>query len=583
MSARVLNAVRELHREELYSDLLFFVSLRLNEHLIDEDLKREEQVELYLMIGNAYQETECLQQSVMAYQRALELSQRLPPGSHPKFCTPTEIRFLIQKSYCMEKRFDEAIAVLSAIPKNEHSLKSRSALAKLLSARLRLTKSTKPSRELTEVLACHHYVVSKMPNAYFSQSELISFISTTPTAKDLIDNNSEDPASITSIYFKASRLVAELKPLQAIEVLKSHKQPNCRIIHELAQLYYTVGNTQAAIRELERLKSLNAYSAKGMDMLAALYAQRDKKSTTELESLVNYLNEFAAGTAETFIALGYLSRRLNRVKEAMLFSQRALLYGQGKAKAPAALLRSLLLLDQKRFDEADSNLKAILAYDCRNIAAFEFSLHSLLSQKSFENVKQLGEMCRHNMGLENPRANFLYAQSIFHLPTMRSECEKILRQCIENYSYINDAPRLLAKLNKKESKYDESADQSFTSSFDNLTSKFDKMQDLTADGSLMLNLSDSLESARYTSHSLNTVPALSTPEVSTLPIYSTMAPVAPRRGPNRERNRQEVLDLISTLNFSDPPMDFDFMPLNNRRTQHEDEDTNSLDAEIDVG
>jgi hypothetical protein len=47
-----------------------------------------------------------------------------------------------------EKNYEEAIKVLSAIPKNEHTPKSRAALAKLLTTKL--SKQSKP-----EIIASH--------------------------------------------------------------------------------------------------------------------------------------------------------------------------------------------------------------------------------------------------------------------------------------------------------------------------------------------------------------------------------------------------------------------------------------------
>jgi pentatricopeptide repeat protein len=58
------------------------------------------------------------------------------------------LRFLLHKALLRERNFEEAIKVLNLIPKNEHTPKTRAALAKLLTSRL--SKQSK-----SEIVACH--------------------------------------------------------------------------------------------------------------------------------------------------------------------------------------------------------------------------------------------------------------------------------------------------------------------------------------------------------------------------------------------------------------------------------------------
>lgn len=81
----------------------------------------------------------------------------------------------------------------------------------------------------------------------------------------------EDDCQATRAYFKSRALVADSKPLQAISALKTCTRPNAKISLELANLYNFVGNRSKAISELERLRLLNPYGVKGMDLLASLY------------------------------------------------------------------------------------------------------------------------------------------------------------------------------------------------------------------------------------------------------------------------------------------------------------------------
>jgi hypothetical protein len=60
----LLQAVLDLHDAELYDDLKFFVTFRLEEHLLDDELEEGEQALLFKLIGDAHYHTDCFFQSV---------------------------------------------------------------------------------------------------------------------------------------------------------------------------------------------------------------------------------------------------------------------------------------------------------------------------------------------------------------------------------------------------------------------------------------------------------------------------------------------------------------------------------------
>lgn len=68
----LLQAVKDLHDAELYDDLKFFVSLRLEEHLLDEELEENEQALLYKLIADAFYETNSYFQSIKVNKSNVE-------------------------------------------------------------------------------------------------------------------------------------------------------------------------------------------------------------------------------------------------------------------------------------------------------------------------------------------------------------------------------------------------------------------------------------------------------------------------------------------------------------------------------
>ena len=149
---------------------------------------------------------------------------------------------------------------LNDIPKNEHTPKTRAALAKLLTSRQSTSKS--------DIIACHNFVLSQFPStALYTYNELVN---AGPLARRTL-KEVQDDALVTKIYFKARAFINESKPLQAIAALREYNQPNSKIILELAHLYNYVGNRSKAITELERVRLVDPYGFAGMDLLSSLY------------------------------------------------------------------------------------------------------------------------------------------------------------------------------------------------------------------------------------------------------------------------------------------------------------------------
>lgn len=82
-----------------------------------------------------------------------------------------------------------------------------------------------------------------------------------------------------------------------------------------------------------------------------------------------------------FVAFGYLARLQHRMKEALQFAYKAATVASTeKQRSAAMLLKANMLLDSKRFKEADVHFHEALGNDRHNIDAFEALTRSLLMQ-----------------------------------------------------------------------------------------------------------------------------------------------------------------------------------------------------------
>ncbi|KAI6176058.1 Anaphase-promoting complex subunit 7 [Aphelenchoides bicaudatus] len=562
--------------------------------MLDDELESREQAMLFKLIGDSYYFTDCFYQSIKFYERALEIVRHLPRNAYPKpICCQAELRFLIHKALLRERNYEQAIKQLNLIPKNESTPKSRAALAKLLT-----TRHSKQSK--AEIIACHNSILSQFPTtALYTQNELYKLNSNAKRTEEIENDENDLP---TSAYFRARLLLNQQMPLEAIAALKEYKHPNPKICLELATLYNNVGNRTKAIAEFERLRLIDPYGFLGMDVLAGLYYanQLTNKPNGKLESLVNFLNECHPNEPETFLAMAYLSKQKNNQKESALFAQRALVLSQpGKDKGNAALLRALILIESRNYEPAFSFLQNILKFDSQNIDAFELNIRANLQRKNYEAAKLIGQACRKSIGLNNPRAMFIYAQSIEH-SSSKDEYEQCLRSLVQQFPYLTDGVVTLGRFLERKGRYNDAIQILEKASETNLNpiiqeiltdlkSKCKKVDGVLSSRQSITSQNEASDS--FVLHaSLNNSFSLAITPNCGIPAALPHRPI--QNAPRRQRSnaiRQSGIDLLQRLEMEGSPtletMRRDFMhtPPHNSIFETPNAYIDEMDEEIDVG
>lgn len=136
------------------------------------------------------------------------------------------------------------------------------------------------------LLVFSSFVLSQFPStAPYTYNELTNL---GPISRRYVKEQVDETAS--SIYFKARSLVNELKPMNAIAALREYRQPNAKLILELATLYNFVGNRSKAIAELERLRLVDPNGIRGMDLLASLYYANQLTNVSAITHVLLFIN-----------------------------------------------------------------------------------------------------------------------------------------------------------------------------------------------------------------------------------------------------------------------------------------------------
>ncbi|CAD5220927.1 unnamed protein product [Bursaphelenchus okinawaensis] len=404
--------------------------MRLDLTDIESEMDNMNVVMLFKYMGDAYFELEQLNSALRHYDMALEYLQ--PGIKYPKAFTAIEIKFMKYKVYCRLKKYSAAYEMLAAVPKADHIPKTRLALAKLHSTRLNYSKNTaKSAREVGEIVANYDAIVTTRPCAYHCISKLYFFGS--PPSVEL----NYDGHETTVALFKAKALRLQLVPLEALRVLRNTNQKNIYVVLESAELYSMVGDFVKSKFELERLLTLNPYGLIGMDLLARVYYKLEKeKEKQRLETLLLHCLHVDENAPETYVTFGYLARG-RRDESSQNFVGKALsAYMCGPDRCNALILKATLHTDIQRKTYADECLRQVLTYDPRNVEAMEMLARLVVMRKSSNEVRTLGESIKQKLGLENPRAKYVYAHTFTNTKPYKPEYENLLEDVVNKAPYL---------------------------------------------------------------------------------------------------------------------------------------------------
>ncbi|KAE9421231.1 hypothetical protein Angca_004868 [Angiostrongylus cantonensis] len=432
---RLFDHIQTLYEHELYEDLVF-----LHEMVPHcESLSTKHEALMAVYVADAYFELEKYSLSLLSYFKALQLYPEVSRSIHNKHFSDTEVRFRYHKCLVKEKKFEEALAVLAKISGHQYIPKVRYAMAKLLSG-----KDHKGVNISTLYL---QDVFTHCNSAFGSLAAVLrSGASTAYNAViDIIGESLEgSTAANLTTWLEAQKLLGSGQPEQALKIMLLLGTNNPKILTEIGLVYNTLGMRHEARSELAKAHSLDSEQHYAMDTLALLFAQNSPPMAKELESLATQLMNSNENTVEAWIAVGHCARCQGKLKTALYFAHKACnktVLGD-KPKSEAMMLKSYVLLDLEKFDEAMRHLSAAIKRDVKNIDLYELQIVTYLQRAKIREARAAVAVCCQNLP-SCPRARVLKAQVLLASANGKEEAQAILEEVVFAHPYLLEAVWLL--------------------------------------------------------------------------------------------------------------------------------------------
>jgi len=229
---------------------------------------------------------------------------------------------------------------------------------------------------------------------------------------------------------------------------------NVRILRELGRWYHLLGDRGKAITALLKAHALEPSSLLYMDTLAALLAQ--ERRVKELESLAVKLIEEDDQSVEAWIACGYFSRCQAKTSRALYFAHKACtVKAEMHPKCEALLLKAVVLIDLKKFTEANCHLNDALMVESNSIDVYEALIRCALQEDNrLPEAKAHLNGCREVLGVNNGRVLFLSGMVMARDGKTLDEAFGLLEKAVAEAPFLLDAVFLLVELYEKSHRLD---------------------------------------------------------------------------------------------------------------------------------
>jgi len=187
--------------------------------------------------------------------------------------------------------------------------------------------------------------------------------------------------------------------------------------------HHWAGEVDQAVSVLSRAASLAPHNLRGMDSLAALYAQTGK--IRELESLATRLMGVSEEQPQSWVAMGHFCHLNKKSPKAVYFAHKACLLDTRNVEA--LLLKGQVLLDLKKLPDAMNHFREALQLAPHRFEAHRGMVDCYLGlSRQREAVTVATGACKH---LSNsPRSLTLYATVLLKEPLSCARAKSLLEK-----------------------------------------------------------------------------------------------------------------------------------------------------------
>ena len=192
---------------------------------------------------------------------------------------------------------------------------------------------------------------------------------------------------------------------------------------DMGLAHHWAGHTDQAILSLARAVSMSTLTMRGMDSLAALYAETGK--VRELENLSVRLMNLSEEHPQPWVAMGYFCHLAKKSPKTVYFAHKACTLDPRNDEA--LLLKGRVLLDLKKLPDAINHFKEAL-----NVAPYRYEAHKGLVDcyvglsRHREAVNFATGCCKHLAN--SPRALTLYASVLLKDQLSQSRAKGLLEK-----------------------------------------------------------------------------------------------------------------------------------------------------------
>lgn len=329
-----------------------------------------------------------------------------------------EIKYKLYQCYLGLGQVSQARNILESISTRSRTVRVHMALAKLYHT----ANMERPA------IAAYREVVRECPLAVEAVRGLLQ-LGVKP--REIQEMSMEKESELGAVWMLdwlsgLSKLYARdyegaVRDLVTVEAVSLPASPGLAVDVGLA--HHWAGDKEQAVRSLGRSVSLAPLNMRGMDSLAALYAETGR--LRDLENLATRLMGVTEEQPQPWVAMGYFCHLTKKSPKAVYFAHKACLIDPRNIEA--LLLKGRVLLDLKKLPDAMNHFREALGFAPHRFEAHKGLVDCYLGlSRQREAVTIATGACKH---LSNsPRALTLYASVLLKEPLSCARAKSLLEK-----------------------------------------------------------------------------------------------------------------------------------------------------------